>query len=126
MNSLPLHSIPSNNPYIANLISNMNKSVEHAFALDSIAEKDEFGKVFVRANHKNNEKVESTQNNKYIQRHQDSNKSGKQKINVMSDNSMIKSFDARINPNLDVKQTPNLESVSNIANIRYIKSPTNA
>lgn len=50
--------------------------------MDSIAEKDELGKVFVRGNQRSND----TQGNKYIQRQQESStKTAKQKINIISE-----------------------------------------
>lgn len=72
------------------MVSNFNKSKEKRYELDSIAEKDELGKVFVRdGNQRNSEFGETNQGNKYIQRQQQevTTKNGKQKINVISDGS---------------------------------------
>lgn len=73
--------------------------------------------MFVRGNQRDHEKPDSVHSFKHIHRQQESNRSGKQKINVMSDNILIKSFDTKIPTNSD--------SVSNLTNLRYIRSPTN-
>lgn len=71
----------------------------------------------MRVNQRENEKRDFFHPIKHIHRQQDSNRSGKQKINVMSDNILIKSFDTKI--------STNTESISNLSHLRYIKSPTN-